>query len=343
MDAASVIEPVMTLPGRIGWSVSYSEIIFADPPYLLMQSQPDFPGCYDKPMDRGIVWDVFALIESAKRPGAHGVLTSDCAYAPDSGLQERVLVSHPDADTVVWELDVPGLRPALDHAFSGYREGFLRLVFRRDEYEADIRAIVRQLQHGATTPITAGALPADCYGVEYLRQDYPHLDVVRVGDLEPNTQGMALERLLDLDAAAPWLREPLWPAGILVELGFFPFHDGHVLMRVNGELNRRIWPGRYFPRWQVLAAFKAWLAHAPRAGGLGSAVCLPPQVGINESVLLREADREPCHDAGRYLAAVLQACLDEGRTAPGVTVRYQECPLCVVAPDAVPGDGDTHV
>lgn len=32
--------PALTLPSRIGWQIHYSEIIFDDPPYLLLQAVP---------------------------------------------------------------------------------------------------------------------------------------------------------------------------------------------------------------------------------------------------------------------------------------------------------------
>ncbi|MBK8639357.1 MAG: hypothetical protein IPN92_14205 [Chromatiaceae bacterium] len=93
--------PALELPGAIGWRAQYTEIIFADPPYLVLQATPVFPGGQGRLAARGIVWDPLALSESIVRPGAHYLLTSDCGYAPDAGIEEAVLVSHPDALTVV--------------------------------------------------------------------------------------------------------------------------------------------------------------------------------------------------------------------------------------------------
>jgi hypothetical protein len=143
------------MPARLGWQLFFSEIIFDDPPYLVLQAIPEFPGGSARLAERGIVWDIFRLIESVKRPGAHQLLTSDCGYAPDSYLNEAMLVSHPDADSVVWEIDIEGLRPALADNFEPVRYGFIRLVFRRDEYEADIRRLVLELQRAAATPSRA--------------------------------------------------------------------------------------------------------------------------------------------------------------------------------------------
>ncbi len=52
-------------------------------------------------VERSIVWDIFALIDSINRPGAYQVLTADCGYAPDVYIEERALVSHPDNNTMV--------------------------------------------------------------------------------------------------------------------------------------------------------------------------------------------------------------------------------------------------
>ena len=335
--------PVLTLPGRIGWQIYYSEIIFDDPPYLFMQALPDFPGGTDDWTERGIVWDAFALIDSIKRSGAHQVLTADCGYAPDVYLEERVLVSHPDSNTVVWELDIAGLRPALDKTLIGDREGFVRLVFVREQYGTDIRSLVKALQQAGCGPVPVTALDSRTYGLKHLLTDYPACDSLPVDTLEPGVEGMELERILELDADEPWPRTPLWPAGALIEFGFFPGKSGHELMRVNGEYSWRYWPSRYFTRWEVQTAFNAWMSCVCRAYAFDSNFSLPAStvqlrkgaatyddqkaetgIGPNDFVLLQAADRQRCHEGGRRFAAIFQASLQEGETAPGVTVRYCE-------------------
>jgi hypothetical protein len=42
------IEPILELPIRLSWRIKFSEIVFDEPPYLVMQSIPDFPGCNPK-------------------------------------------------------------------------------------------------------------------------------------------------------------------------------------------------------------------------------------------------------------------------------------------------------
>lgn len=332
----NAVEPAVTLAARIGWRLHLSEIVFDDPPYLVLQAIPNFPGCHDKLADLGIVWDVFALIDSVKRAGAHQALTSDCGYAPDSDLQESVLVSHPDDDTIIWELDVRGFRPALAPEFATNDGGYVRLVFARQEYEQDILALLHEMRQSVCTPVATRDLNQDCYNVDHLRATYPHLDRIRIGQLEPDVNGLALERLQELDVNTPWTREPIWPPGTLVEFGFFARGDGHQLIRINGDPLTRTWPGWYFTRWSVLAAFKDWLSHVQRAFTLDRATPLPEGIGKNEFVLRSATEQSLCHDAGKHLAVVMQAGLDEGKTAPGVTVSYCECPLRIVLTPAGP-------
>ena len=197
------------LPARLGWRIVFGGIIFDDPPYLLLRAIPVFPGCSPRLQDEPIVWDIFSLIDSVQRPGAHQVLTCSCGYAPDADLEKPVLVSHPDAEIVVWELDIAGLRPALDQRFAQVERGFVRLVFSRDEYEADIRKLLRELQRSASTSVDKNDL-RDVPNLHHLIDDYSDLTMVQVEELEPNTRGgMALERLLALDAEGVWTRQAL--------------------------------------------------------------------------------------------------------------------------------------
>ena len=79
---------IRELQARIDWRIKFSEIIFDEPPYLVMQPIPQFPGSEPKLDELGIVWDIFALLESAKRPDAYQILTGDCGYAPDVYLAQ---------------------------------------------------------------------------------------------------------------------------------------------------------------------------------------------------------------------------------------------------------------
>lgn len=330
MSMASVIvtSHIMEMPARLGWKVMCSEIIHDDPPYIVMLSSPDFPCCNDKLYELGIVWDVHALIDSVKRPGSYQLLTCDCGYAPDAELNEAVQVCHPDADTIIWEIDVPGLRSALDASFAAITYGYIRLVFRREEYDADLRTMVCELQLCGTSQFPVDATHADCGLINQIDAGKaPRGATFAVEDLEPNIKGVALERLLATDAKAAWEREPVWPRGTVVEFGFFTKNEGHDLMKVNGQFCSGCWPGWYFTRWQALDAFKIWLSFTKRAIYCKNR---PAGARTNEFVLLQEDDRALCHMAGRRFAEVMQCCLDEGCTAPGVTVIYVESALLCV-------------
>jgi hypothetical protein len=330
----------LDLPGSIGWRSRYTEIVFADPPYLVLQAAPVFPGAQDRLAERGVVWDPLALAESIIRPGAHYLLTSDCGYAPDAGIEQAVLVSHPDSGTVVWELDIKGLRPAVDDSCLP-SQGFLRLVFVREDYEGCIGDMLRELRDWATRP----NIPSDLsgvFGLDHLREEYPDLQSIWVDELEPNVQGGALERLLGLDLDAPRRRTPIWPRGTVVDIGFFDVGYGHELMAVDGEPLKATWPGSYFTRWEALAAFRGWLASVHRAWSLPAGYLRSTGDAGNRFVLLQESDRSRCHEAGRRLAKVLQECCEEGETAPGVTVRYLERDLSAAVVAVGPGGKGTE-
>ncbi len=331
LEAESILDhgvkpPFVELTSRIGWRVKFSQIIFDDPPYLVMQLIPELPGCDGNLDQQDIVWNVFDLIDSIKRPGAYQLFTCECGYAEDADLHEMVLVSYPDAASIIWELDIPGLKSLLDFSFAEGTVGFVRLVFRREEYEADVRSMIHEMRDCGQTRLTPLVTP-DRYGLKDLLDAYAFAyDIpISVGMLEPSIYGDDLERLYELDMAVCWQQEPLWPTGALVEFGFFVRHDGHDLMKADIQLIRGSWPGHYFTRWIVLDAFREWLSFVRRAFGLSAHYVAPPEAGKNEFVLLRETDRVLCHEAGMRLAAIVQSCLNEGSTAPGVTVRYREC------------------
>lgn len=325
-------EPVATFVSRVGWRVRHSQIIFSDPPSLIMQAVPLFAGCCDGLERWDILWNVFELVASVQKPGAYWFLTCSCGSASHAGIEERVLVSHPDPDTVVWELDIPGLRPALTEDFAQVAAGFVRLVFARAEYEADIRELLRELQCCARTPVAPDALAQDVEGRAYLREAYPALERIAVDDFEPVDDGQDLERLLALDTGAAWLRTALFPPGATVTFGFFPPGEGHDLMQINGANAERCWPTASFTRWAVLDAFRRWMTYIDRASWLKNDHRLPADIDPNEWVLRSEADRAACHQAGQSLAALMQASLQEGQVAPDVRVEYREHPL----PAAIP-------
>jgi len=279
--------PVWQAPARLGWEWRRDHTERSDAPQALMRVTPVFPGCHPALFERGIVWDPAALREAARRAGGHQVLVVG-GHGPERRIEDSVRVSHPDARTIVWELDLQRLGVALDEAVAGTaQDGFIRLLFDRNTYEADLRELWREVQAHVGAPV-----PGD-------------------------------------DGLIAWPREPVWPANTRVEFGYFEDAAGPALMRVNGKLERATWPGWNFPRWEAMHAFRRWLDWT----ALDASWPPKPQASGRDGrcaslrYLRQEADRTPCHDAGRRLARVLQTCLNEAATAPGVTVTYVECPL----------------
>lgn len=294
-------QPVFESAARLAWKRQFTGLIFyPDAPSVVFSFTPVFPGCADDLAAKGIVWDVQALLDSVRQPGGYFLLNCECGYPPDADIEERVCVSHPDARSIVWELDCCGLAPALDEALRR-DEGFVRLIFDREEYESDVRTLLRTLQSTARAVIPFDELSFLEHGAE-LRKEYPHLSGAKADLFEPTVHGDDdIEGFLAMDATAPWQREPLFPPGTLFELG--PF--GHDVYRIDGQ-PRRTWIGRWFPRWQALDAWRRWVA------------CL---VAAHDPDQRRLIENRRCEEGKRF-AEALQACFDEGMTAPGVTVRY---------------------
>lgn len=327
--------PLAEIPARIGWNARVSDLIYDDPPYFVMQAVPVMPCFRSDLCNQEVVWDPLRLLDSIKRPGAYYLATCTCGYADDAGIKEAVLVSHPDMHTVIWELDIIAYRVALVEPYAEMSSGFIRLVFRREEYEADVRAMMKELQRLGTTVCLAYPETEEFGVKELLRlHDFHFLDSTKitVEELEPKVDGRELEQLLDLDLTAAWESEPLWSAGTVVELGFFSQRDGHEMIRFNGKCSASSWPGWYFTRWSALDAFNSWLSFVNRAFWAYKDSQIPAGMGRNDLVLKQETDRAACHNAGRHLAAVMQSCCNEGDTAPDVTVLYTEAALlCAVS------------
>lgn len=295
--------PIAEHPARLDWKLEY-DTIYADPPWLIVRLVPGFPQCNPTINETSIVFDLFDLFNSAKRPGGYFLLNCTCGDSSHAGIEEMVFVSHPDADTVIWELDVPGLSPALADCWQS-ENGFLRLVFNREEYETDIRAMLGDVRSAGSA-----SLPVE--------------------RLEPNFQGLAYERAMALRCDEYWPREPVLRAGTLLEFGLF----GPNLLLINGKPDLG-WPIRLFTRWSALAAFKRWIGYVSRgyalryefgddASGINLSWFTEPE-RRNDFFLLRETERTACDKAGAAFVRTLRACFAEGATAPGVKVRYRAC------------------
>ncbi len=311
-----MIEPFLDRPARLGWRKNFTQIIFdPDQPYVEFSLTPEFPWCSEELAKRGIVWSLRDLLASVRTPGAYQLVTCTCGYAPDAGLEERICVSHPDAESVVWEIDIKGLAPALADTLANI-EGFICLRFVRDEYEVDIRAMLREVQETAYKPVSLAQMAA-ANGIEYLRSEYPACLSLPAEVFEPGERGCDLEDFVVMDCEAPWGRKPVLRAGRLLEIGLFD----DWLARVDGNVDKD-WIGRWFTRWVTLAAFRTWDAYFFRRYGLNGVLLEADEVRPNGIVMSFNDALEACHVAGEHLAAAIQAQFDEGETAPGLVVRY---------------------
>jgi hypothetical protein len=342
MNGSSRPPPRFELRARLGLVKRFELIYHPEEPWAVLNLTPVFPGCAADLGERTIVWDLQALIASVCRPGAHFVLNCECAYPPCAGLKEAVLVSHPDEESVCWELDIAGLRPALNAAIDG--GGYLRLVFERADYEADIRALLRDVQNVARSPMPIEEM-AVCVGDQSLAERYPQFTHIPVEELEPGfNRSDAIDEALEVDADAEWPREPLFAPGALIEIGLF----GNELWRVNGQVQRD-WIGRYLTRWSALAAFSYWMDTVSRrfarkrpqalfvgreAGALelGSSKVLmdKEQLDPNEFIISAGHSADTAHGAGKAFADAFRRCLEEASAAPGVEVHYLYTPIAEV-------------
>ena len=293
-------QPVFESAARLVWKRQFTGLVFyPDAPSVVFSFTPVFPGCADDLAAKGIVWDVQVLLDSVRQPGDYFLLNCECGYPPDADIEERVSVSHPDARSIVWELDCRGLVPALDEALRR-DEGFVRLIFDREEYESDVRNLLCMLQSTARTSVPFAAL-SSLEHADDLEKAYPHLSGANADEFKPDHKGADIERFLAMDAEAPWRREPIFPPVTLFEIG--PF--GHDSYRIDGQPSRT-WIGRWFTRWQALDAWRQWVA------------CMVAAQDPDQRQLIGNRRREE----GQRFAETLQACFGEGMTAPGVTVRY---------------------
>lgn len=212
---------------RLGFRLAF-QTIYSDTPWQIVRLIPEFPEMRtDIEEATDIVWDLPQLCDSIRRPGGYHVLNCSCAISDHAGLSGMACVAHPDDETVIWEIDISGHRPALHERWRD-KEGFLRLVFRREDYEADIRAMLK----AGLTAGSPGLPPVEEY----------HPD---------NKQGEAYEWLQSWASANDWSRQPLLPEGTTLE-----FLSNTDCLRDGKPLREYVL--RLFTRWAAMQTYLRW-------------------------------------------------------------------------------------
>lgn len=299
---ASDPEPLLTLSARLGWKLGRT-YIYGDggdkpPTEQILKFNPALEGrltLAGKSDD--LVLDLKALIASAVSPGGYYLLNCECGCPDDAGIGEMIFVHHPDEHSIVWELDVQGLRAAmLNEDWLTQQNGYVRLVFERAQYEADVRRMM----------------------VEVKQQDA----ILELDEVAPQDYGFT-EYLLACDFDLPFVVDPLLPPGSHLEFRL----EGSELCWLDGK-RLLLWPTWLFPCWNVNQAFKSWLAFVKRGHGIKTAARpLEPN-----SFYLRDAhSRAACDAAGNALVEKLRACLNQGVHAPEITVSYGPCVVPTIA------------
>jgi hypothetical protein len=202
-----------------------------DPAYQVVRLIPEFPEVRANiEAKTTIVWDLPQLCQSIQKPGGYHVLNCECGIGDHSGLRGLAFVAHPDDETVVWEIDLPDHRTALHERWRD-QTGFLRMHFRRADYESDIRAMLAAV-------LSAGSpeLPVEEYAPD-------------------NHHGEAYEWLQSRAAANDWSRQQIFPPGTRLE--FQPGQDSHSHVLRDGMPLRGYVP-RLITRWSVAYAYNCW-------------------------------------------------------------------------------------
>ena len=212
---------------RLGYRLAFRPVE-ADSPAQDVRLIPVFPEVRtDIGEKTEIVWDLPQLCESIRRPGGYDVVNCACGLGDHANLMSLAFVAHPDDDTVVWEIAIPGHRGALDERW-GDASGFLRMVFRRAACEADIRAMLHAVVNASTAELA-------------------------ISGYDPNLGGCVFENLQELAAKNEWSRQPILRSGTLVEFRVV-YRD---FMLFNGKPSHTYAP-RLFTRWAASAAFDHW-------------------------------------------------------------------------------------
>lgn len=308
MNAIST-EPLLTLPARLGWFLGRSYIYGngnANPPTeQVLKFIPALEcGLELAGEHEDIVLDLKSLLESARKPGGYFLLTCECGIADDADIHELIFVQHPSPDKIVWELDIQGLRSALvKETWLTHQDGYVRLIFDRTQYVADLRRMVVEVQQAN--------IELELYELAG-RGDYGFV-----------------EELLAFDFDAPIIAEAIFPPGSHIEFRL----EGDEFCWLNGK-KLRGWPPHYFPCWQINRVFKRWTSFFQRGYAITSSFYLLGGAAYDAEVayanrnnfhLRDENDRAACDAAGNELVQMLQQAIEDSGNSPRITVSYSPC------------------
>jgi len=275
--------------------------------------EPRVPYCEKDLFDKGIVFDLRALIDSVSRPGCHFIFNCTCGIHDCVGLDDGVHVAHPDTKHIVWELDIEGCAPVLQPDFRG--PGFVRLIFDRAQYLRSVQSLLEEIQS-----LAALLQSLECCD----RQDQTgrvapyanRFDQVKVDGIQPAFDNdESLTTLLAVAPSLDWRARPMVSPGSRMAVGLF----GDSTLAVEGDAVPD-WLPRWFTRCSVARAWAnwpvQWLSGPTEDGGI------PPESAAGWR---RPAAIEAEHfdRLGRRFAELFARSLREGITAPGVEVTYR--------------------
>jgi hypothetical protein len=152
--------------------------------------------------------DIEALWASVERPGRYRIVNCACGYASCADVDSGIDVLHPDADIVVWDIDVQGMAGVFPRPSPwGEQPGIVRLTFARADYERAVREFARAMRFRASAPLRWESIGhVSMQSIENVRAEFPTLDAVPIGLWLPEGDGEALERLLAMNPEAPFQR-----------------------------------------------------------------------------------------------------------------------------------------
>lgn len=112
--------PLAECPARLSWTLA-DETTYADPPWLTVRLVPSFPECHPAINDGRYRFRSPRPIPFRTASGK--LLSAQLRLWISTGCRHRrngVGRSHPDANTVIWELDVRGPRQLSVFKIAGF-------------------------------------------------------------------------------------------------------------------------------------------------------------------------------------------------------------------------------